>query len=102
MTTERWRPPVQPSATRQVRLALADEAGQQQPEQLFELRKELLGLGPVEDVLPHRLVAAGKRTKLVHPMRVRQEPAVEDEVDVDREPVLVPEGHHADLHPGVS
>ena len=85
----------------QVRLALAHERRHEQLEQRVEPSQELLRLRLAEDVVAHCLIAARERAKVVDPMRVREEAAVEHHVDVEREAVLVAERHHAHLQPGV-
>ena len=82
---------------RQVRLALALVAGQQQREEPVELVEELARAALREHVVADRRVEAGERAELLDPVRIRQEPAVEHEVDVEREPVLVAERHDVDL-----
>ncbi len=84
---------------RQVRLALLLERGEQQREEPVELFEEEAGLGLREHVLAHGLVDARERTQRFDPVRVRQEAAVEHEVDVEREAVLVAERHDARLQP---
>ena len=63
-----------------------------------DLVQEVLGLGLGEDVVAHRRVEAAERAQLLDPERVGQEAAVEDHVDIEREPVLVTERHHRGLH----
>ena len=82
---------------RQVRLAFALVAGQQQREQPVELVEELPGAALREHVVADGRVEPGERAQLLDPVRVRQEPAVEHEIDVEREPVLVAERHDVDL-----
>jgi len=67
---------------------------EKQPPELIE---ERLRLGLVHHVLLYPRVGPGQRTQLVDPVRVREEPAVEEEVDVDGDAVLVPERHDARL-----
>ncbi len=62
---------------------------------LFEER-ERLGLG--QDVLAHRLVEPAEGPQLLDPEGVGEEAAVEDQVDVERDAVLVPERDDRGLH----
>ena len=78
---------------RHVPLALAAVAGGDELEQLGVAVEELLGAGLVEDVAGDLLVEAGEGAQLRDPVRVGQEAAVDDEVGVDRQAVLVAEGH---------
>ncbi len=50
-----------------------------------------------EHVVAHACVRPGEWAQFLDPVRVGQEPAVEDEVDVDRQTVLVAERHDARL-----
>src|SRR3954451_15097128 len=85
-----------PERDGEVRLALALVAGKQQSEQPVELVEELARPALREHVVAHRRVASRERAQLIDPVRVGKEAAVEHEVDVEREPVLVPERH--DVH----
>ena len=78
---------------RQVRLALAPVRREQQREQAVELVEELGGVGLAEHVVAHLGVGPGERAQLLDPVRVREEAAVEHEVDVERQAVLVAERH---------
>ena len=85
---------------RDVALALALEPGQRRVEQRqVGVEERRRGRLP-EHVLPHRRVEAAHRAQLGHPVRVRQEPAVGDQVGVDREPVLEPERDDVQPQPG--
>ena len=86
-----------PDAYREVRLALADVGRQEQPEHPLDLDEELLGLGLLEHVATDARVCAGTGPQALHPMGVREEPAVEHDVDVERDAVLVPERHDVRL-----
>ena len=98
ITTLRCRPPVQPTAIDRYALPSRSYAGSMQLEQAVELLEERLRVGLREHVVAHRRVAAGERAQLVDPVRVREEAAVEHEVDVERQAVLVAEAHDVDLH----
>src|SRR3954451_12449211 len=78
-------------ADREVRLALALVRGQQQREQAIQLLEEGARLGLAEHGVTHTRIGASERAQLLDPVRVGQEAAVEHEVDVGREAVLVPE-----------
>ena len=49
-------------------------------------------------VVAHGLVDTRQRTQLFHPMRIRQEPTVEHDVDIERQAVFVSERHDLRLH----
>src|SRR5262245_16975558 len=82
----------------EIALPLVLVAGQREAEQREDVLQELDRVGAREDVLGDRRVGAGSRTQLLHEERVRQEAAVEDEVGVGRQPVLVAERHQRDRH----
>src|SRR3954451_8443202 len=87
-------------ADREVRLALADVRGEQQREQVAQLVEERVRLRLRHHVLADRGVGAALRSQVLDPVRVRQEAAVEHEVDVERQAVLVAERHDAGLERG--
>ena len=89
--TERWRPPVQPTAIVRYALPSSTYAGSSSPSSSSILCEELLRRGLAEDVVAHVGVEAGVRAQLGDPVRVRQEPAVEHEVGVAGQAVAVPE-----------
>ena len=62
--------------------------------------EEGAGLGLAEDVVAHGRIETGEGAELIDPVRVREEAAVEDDVDVERQSVLVAEGD--DVDPEVS
>ena len=82
---------------REVRLAFTFVARQQQREQPVELVEELLRAPLREHVVADGRVEPGQRTQLLDPVRVRKEAAVEHEIDVEREAVLVAERDDVDL-----
>ncbi len=82
----------------QVRLALLDEGGQEQPHQVVDPVEEGPGGLLAHDEVPHGLVEPRQGTQLLHPVGIGQEPAVEDEVGVEGQAVLVPERHHRHAH----
>ncbi len=82
---------------REVRLPFALVRRERELEQPAQLLEERLRVGLAEHVVAHGRVAAVERAQLLDPVRVREEAAVEDEVDVERQPVLVAEAHDADL-----
>ena len=47
----------------------------------------------------HRRIVARQRSQRLVPMRVGQEPAVDHDVDIERQPVLVAEALDRDLQP---
>src|SRR5580704_14412390 len=75
----------------QVRLSLAHEGREDAREQFVELLEERSGLGLPQHPFPHRIVEAAVGAELLDPERVRQEAAVEHDVDVEWDAVLVPE-----------
>jgi len=83
---------------RQVRLALGLIRRHQQREQIAKSRQELVGNRLLQKEPANRCIAPGEGPKLVDPVRVRQEATVEDEVDVDRQAVLVAKAEDAHLH----
>src|SRR5690606_28201437 len=87
-----------PKGDGEVRLALRHVRGEERSEELPQVADEILSLVLVEHVPADGLVEAGVGAQLVHPVRVGQEPAVEHDVDVERQAVLVPEGHDPGLH----
>ena len=96
ITTLRWRPPVQPTPIERYALPSCSYPGSKQVEQPVELVEELAGAGLLEHVVADGRVPTRERPQLLDPVRVREEAAVEHEVDVEREPVLVAERH--DVH----
>src|SRR3954471_5333609 len=66
----------------EVRLALVHVRRKQEREEPPELVEEGLRLGLVHHVLLYPGVGARQRAELVDPVRVRKEPAVEQQVDV--------------------
>ena len=60
--------------------------------------RNAVGLLLAEDEVADRLVEARQRPQLLDPVGIGQEPAVEDEVDVEGHAVLVPEGHDRGPH----
>ena len=97
MTTLRCRPPVQPTPIDRYDLPSARTRGAAARAERRISSRNCRGLGLAEHVLPHRGVGARPRAQLLHPVRVGEEAAVEHEVDVDRQAVLVPERHEAGL-----
>ena len=82
----------------QVGLPLGHVGGQQLGQQALDVVEERAGHRLAQDVVAHRLVEAGERAQLVDPERVGQEPAVEHEVGVEGQAVLVPERQQRRLH----
>ena len=91
ITTERWRPPVQPIATTRCALPSRDVLRQQVLEQRDHALVELLEPAVAPDVVDDPRVEAGQRAQLGLPVRVGQEAHVEREVGVARRAVLVAE-----------
>ena len=91
-------PPRAPERDGEIALSLALVAGQGEVEEVRQPLEELLGLVPGEDVLGDRGVRAGPVAQLLDEERVWQEPAVDGEVGVARQAVLVAEGHERDGH----
>jgi hypothetical protein len=85
---------------REVLLALLDEAGQGDLEQLAQPLHVAGGVLLGEHVVAHGRVAAGLRAQLGDPVRVGQEAHVQDHVGVQRQPVLEAEGADRDPQPG--
>src|SRR5689334_17448586 len=86
-----------PERDRQIRLALSLVPGNEEREQSIELVEELTRARLGEHVVTHGCVETGEGSQLLDPMRVGKEPAVEHEIDVEREPVLVAECDDVDL-----
>src|SRR5437667_594336 len=82
----------------EIALPLAQVARQGEIEEVGEPLQELLGLVAREDVLGHRRVGPGAVTELLDEEGIRQEAAVDREVGVARETVLVAEGHERHGH----
>src|SRR6266550_3454510 len=91
-------PPRAPERDGEIALSLVLVAGQREVEEVRQPPEELLGLVPGEDVLGDRGVRAGPVAQLLDEERVWQEPAVDGEVGVARQAVLVAEGHERDVH----
>src|SRR5438874_1082904 len=91
-------PPRAPERDGEIALSLVLVAGQGEVEEVRQPPEELLGLVPGEDVLGDRGVRAGPVAQLLDEERVWQEPAVDGEVGVARQAVLVAEGHERDGH----
>lgn len=70
---------------------------EQQREQPLELSEERSRIRLVQHVAPYLRIGPGERSQAFDPVRVRQESAIEEEVDVERDAVLVPEGHDVGL-----
>jgi hypothetical protein len=87
-----------PEGDGQVRLALGHEGRQELAHHRLEVAEELDGGVLRQHVVAHRGVAPGERPQLVDPVRVGQEPAVEHQVGVERQAVLVAERQQRDLH----
>ena len=101
MTTLRCRPPVQPTPIDRYALPSRSYAGQRQRRAARRARRGTPRVGLRQHVVADRRVEPGQRPQLVDPVRVRQEAAVEHEVDVEREAVLVAERHDVDLQRAV-
>src|SRR5262245_4536969 len=81
---------------RQVALALVLVARQREGEQRQDVCEKLLRVGAFQHVRGHVRIHSGLGTQLLDEERVRQEAAVEHQVGVDREAVLVPERDQGD------
>ena len=90
--TERWRPPVQPTAIVRWLLPSVDVGGDEELQQRQQAAVELAGLGAGLDVGADLLVHPGQRPQLVDVVGVGQEADVEGQVGVARRPVLEAEG----------
>src|SRR4029453_10170964 len=80
---------------RDISLAFATVALGQDLQHLRVTLEEVLGAGLLQHICADRWVKPGARAQLRYPVRVRQEPAVDHEVGVDRQAVLVAEGDHS-------
>src|SRR5829696_5467505 len=80
-------------------LALLQVTRRDHLEQLGEVFEEGLGTVLAQHVVPDRLAEAGWGPQLRDPVRVRQEPDVEDHVGIDRYAVLESEGDQRDPKP---
>src|SRR5829696_1705984 len=80
-------------------LALLQVTRRDHLEQLGEVFKEGLGTVLTQHVVADRLAEAGWGPQLRDPVRVRQEPDVEDHVGIDRYAVLESEGDQRDPKP---
>jgi hypothetical protein len=78
---------------REIRLALALIGRHQEFEEAFEPLQQLVTLGVLHDEVAHARITPVERSQLVDEVRVGEEADVEDEIGVDRDPVLEPERH---------
>src|SRR3989440_8521094 len=92
--------PRAPHGNGQVVAALLDVAGQQEPEQVPHPGEELPGRLLPEHVAAYPAVQAGEGPELLHPVGVREEADIEDQVGVEGDAVLVAEGDHVHGDPG--
>src|SRR5436190_7304527 len=86
-------------ADREIRLPLVFVARERELEQPVELVEEVARLRLAQHVVAHTPVFARQRTQLVDPVRIREKAAVEHEVDVERQSVLVTERDDVHLQP---
>ena len=84
-------------ADRQVRLSFFHVGREQEGEEPLQLAEERPGLGLFHHVAPDLRVGPRQGPQRLDPVGVGQEPAVEDEVDVERQAVLEAEGDDAGL-----
>ena len=82
-------------------LALVHEPAVDGLQQRLEPVEELLRGRLTEDVVTYRHRRPGHRSQLGHPVRVGQEPHVDDHVGIDRDAVLEAERHDRRPHDGV-
>ena len=78
-------------------LALLNVQRHKKAQQVFHLFHEGAGLDAVKNILGHRPVKAGEGTQLLQIVGVRQKAHVEDQIRVQRQPVLEAESLHRDL-----
>ena len=96
--TERCRPPVQPRAMVRYDLPSSSKAGSRAADEIVDPVEEGAGRLLAQDEVAHGLVEARQRAEVLDPVGVGQEPAVEDEIGVEGQAVLVAERHHRHAH----
>ena len=82
----------------EIALSLCQEGWQQEVEEIHNPLGERLGLLVAKDIVTNWRLESGHVSQLVDPVRVGQEPCVEDHVDVHRQAVLEAEGHDRGPH----
>ena len=96
---ERWYPPVQPERHPQLLSSLGSVGRRGQLEELDDEVEEPVRRRLAHDEVADLVLESRERLELRIPERVRQEAHVEDEVGLERDPVLEAEGDDVDAQP---
>ncbi len=80
MATERWCPPVQPTATTSAVFPSSTYLGQEKAHQVLKLFQELPGRSAGKHVVPYPVVQAGAGAQLRNIVGVGQKAHVKDQI----------------------